>query len=435
MTGRHSIRTIASWASVAVLSPAVVWVALRTGGTGLLGAMVAAGTVSVIALARGSRRPVSRRRGVWQALTPMVVVVAVWDSATLIAEVAHDDAGDLGIDLSWVSGDATVAALRDQYGADMVSLIVENGAGFCGMGYVQRSVGPGFASSAFQVTARSCAVGNLSLAHEHGHNLGMEHDPANGPAPSSASYPWSFGHYVSGVYRTVMSYPSPCGCSRVAYFSNPNVIYSGSPTGLVDQRDNARTANSTVSIVAAFRPKAATTPPNSPSGLTANAAGTSQINLAWTDGSSDETGFEIERSTDGGVVFTLLTTTGANVTSYSNTGLPASSTFHYRVRAINGGGNSSYTNVAFATTATPAPPSAPQALVATAVSSSQINLTWTDTASNETGFKIERSTDGVNFSPLTTVGAGVTATAAGVRNDVVDDHGPTCASSTSRNDE
>ena len=93
MTNRPALRSITSWAAVAVLSPAVVWVALRTGGTGLLGAMVAAGTVSVIALARGSRRPVSRRRGVWQALAPMVVVVAVWDSATLITEVAHDDGG------------------------------------------------------------------------------------------------------------------------------------------------------------------------------------------------------------------------------------------------------------------------------------------------------------------------------------------------------
>lgn len=320
-------------------------------------------------------------------------------------EVAHNDAGDLGTDLSWVSADATVAALRNQYGADMVSLIVENGAGYCGMGYVQRSVGAGFASSAFQVTARTCAVGNLSFAHEHGHNLGMEHDPTNGPAPSSASYPWSFGHYVSGVYRTVMSYPSPCGCSRVAYFSNPSVIYSGNPTGLADQRDNARTANATVTIVAAFRPKAATTPPNPPSGLTANPAGSAQINLAWTDGSSDETGFQIERSTDGGVNFTLVATTGASATSYSNTGLPPSTTFHYRVRAVNGGGNSSYTNVAFATTATPAPPSAPQSLVATAFSSSQINLAWTDTASNETGFKIERSTDGVNFAQIATTGA------------------------------
>ena len=93
MTGRHSLRTIASWATLAVLSPAVVWVAMRTGGTGLLGAMVATGTVSVIALARVSRRLVSRRRVVWQALAPMVVVVAVWDSATLITEVAHDDGG------------------------------------------------------------------------------------------------------------------------------------------------------------------------------------------------------------------------------------------------------------------------------------------------------------------------------------------------------
>src|SRR5205823_1681061 len=47
-------------------------------------------------------------------------------------------------------------------------------------------------------------------------------------------------------------------------------------------------------------------------------------------------------------------------------------------------------------------------LTATGASSSQINLSWTDNASNEDGFQIERSLDGVSFSPLTNVGANIT---------------------------
>ncbi len=107
--------------------------------------------------------------------------------------------------------------------ADMVSLMVEAGSA-CGLGYVMRSrPAPAFAGSAFQVTALGCAVGNLSFAHEHGHNMGMEHDPANGTSPASASFPYAFGHFVNGSYRTVMSYAGECssGCTRVPHFSNP----------------------------------------------------------------------------------------------------------------------------------------------------------------------------------------------------------------------
>lgn len=161
----------------------------------------------------------------------------------------------LGTHLSSVRNDAQVAAQRTQYGADLVSMLVQDGLGSCGIGYVMRSVGAGFAPSGFQVTASSCAVGNLSYAHEHGHNMGMEHDPPNGTSPASASYPWSFGHVVNGSYRTVMAYSTACpsGCTRRQYFSNPNVAYLGIPSGIVDVADNHRTGNSTAPVVAAFR--------------------------------------------------------------------------------------------------------------------------------------------------------------------------------------
>ena len=57
----------------------------------------------------------------------------------------------------------------------------------------------------------------------------------------------------------------------------------------------------------------------------------------------------------------------------------------------------------------PTPPVAPSSLAATAVSSSQVNLTWSDNSANEDGFKLYRSTDGVNFSNIKIVGPNVTS--------------------------
>ena len=174
------------------------------------------------------------------------------------AETRFDDTGSASSDLTNVRTSTTVVALRNQQGADLVGLII-NRNNACGLGYVQRRPGSGFADFAYQVTARGCAVGNLSFAHEFGHNQGCEHDPANGTSPSNASFPYSFGHFHSGAYRTVMSYSNQCtgGCGRRAYFSNPAISFSSLATGVANQRDNHQTIERTASIVAAFRPSAA----------------------------------------------------------------------------------------------------------------------------------------------------------------------------------
>jgi len=56
-------------------------------------------------------------------------------------------------------------------------------------------------------------------------------------------------------------------------------------------------------------------------------------------------------------------------------------------------------------TVAPVAPAAPTNLAATTVSSSQINLSWTDNANNENGFKVEQSTDGTMFAQIATVGS------------------------------
>lgn len=295
------------------------------------------------------------------------------------------------------------------------------------------------------------------------------------------------------------------------------------------------------------------TVPSAPTGLTATTASSSQINLAWTDNASNESGFRIERKLGAGGAYAEIATVGPNVTSYSDTGLSASTSYYYRVRAYNAIGNSAYSNEANATTSAVIPPAngtglrgqyydntnftnlrvtrtdatvnftwnnapasgvgkdtfsvrwtgqvqsrfsqlyrfyttsddgvrlwvngvqlvnnwtnhtatedsgtitlvanqkydivmehydntgtavarlswsspsqvkqiipqsqlypavtapaAPSNLTANAVSTSQINLAWTDNANNETGFRIERSLNGSSFTEITTVGANVT---------------------------
>jgi Fibronectin type III domain len=74
-------------------------------------------------------------------------------------------------------------------------------------------------------------------------------------------------------------------------------------------------------------------------------ASSSQINLHWNDNSSNETQFLIERSPNG-TSFTQVVTVGANVLSYSATGLQSNTRYYFRVRATNSAGNSAYSNTA-----------------------------------------------------------------------------------------
>ena len=96
----------------------------------------------------------------------------------------------------------------------------------------------------------------------------------------------------------------------------------------------------------------AATLPAAPSTLTAVIpSGTNgRVNLAWRDNSTNETGFEVERSTSATSGFTRIATVAANSTAFADTAAPRKATLFYRVRAVNNVGASGYSNTASATT-------------------------------------------------------------------------------------
>jgi CARDB protein/fibronectin type III domain protein len=116
-------------------------------------------------------------------------------------------------------------------------------------------------------------------------------------------------------------------------------------------------------------------PPDAPLGLTATTASSKRVNLAWSDQSTSEDGFRIERCSgtagacNASGTFALVGQTAAGATTYADNGLVPSTTYSYRVRSFNAGGSSDPTNTAEATTL--APPS--------------ISVTATTATANEAG--------------------------------------------------
>ena len=123
--------------------------------------------------------------------------------------------------------------------------------------------------------------------------------------------------------------------------------------------------------------------PAAPTNLTATPVSQTQVRLAWTDNSSNETSFEISKFP--GDPGTFVTSTAANATSYDVT-MFCDTQLTFYVKARNAGGDSSSINVVGSPL--PCTPAAPTNLTATPVSQTQINLAWTDNSSNEANFII-----------------------------------------------
>jgi hypothetical protein len=143
-------------------------------------------------------------------------------------------------------------------------------------------------------------------------------------------------------------------------------------------------------------------PPVAPTELVAEAKSSSQIALTWKDNATNEEGFRVERKT-GNAAFTQIADLGKDITFFLDQGLTKNTTYTYRIYSYNPDGKSAvYSNTADATTSDDLPATATN-LKATTVAFNQVDLDWTDQATNETGYRIERKTGTSSFTFLATV--------------------------------
>jgi hypothetical protein len=139
--------------------------------------------------------------------------------------------------------------------------------------------------------------------------------------------------------------------------------------------------------------------------VTASPATSSTVNLVWTD-IAGESGYRVERSADGASGWTTAASLPENSTTATDTGLAATTTYYYRVIATTKGGDASVSDV-ISTTTLLDPPAAPT-MIAVPVSSTGIDLSWTDVGT-ESGYRIEVSLDGgATWDQAGTQGADVT---------------------------
>lgn len=145
--------------------------------------------------------------------------------------------------------------------------------------------------------------------------------------------------------------------------------------------------------------------PAAPTALQAALVFGPKVDLAWTDNADNETGFVIERSTNGGA-FAPLASLGMDATGFSDLSVAPGGTYAYQVYAVNGSVASGYSNAAIV--AVPVAPAAPTSLAASVSGSlatgPRIRLTFRDNATNESGFVIERGADGGAFLPIVALG-------------------------------
>ncbi|MGB6036157.1 MAG: T9SS type A sorting domain-containing protein [Cryomorphaceae bacterium] len=175
--------------------------------------------------------------------------------------VVYGETGDDIVDLDRFSDPFdgimdNIHDLRALYDADVCQLIVDQLDDFCGRA---DEIGASF-STAFAVTARGCAIGNHTFAHETGHLYGMRHDTyADG-----TNTPFAYGHGFVNLgassatrWRTVMGLNAECddagtSCSRLGRWSNPSLTVNGTFTGTFSTEDNARVAENEEATLSAF---------------------------------------------------------------------------------------------------------------------------------------------------------------------------------------
>ncbi|HEY5549710.1 MAG TPA: Ig-like domain-containing protein [Candidatus Saccharimonadales bacterium] len=272
----------------------------------------------------------------------------------------------------------------------------------------------------FEVQAKDEA-GNISETASRSINF----DPTPPPPPPADTTPPSVSltspaanETVSGTVNVTADATDNVGVTKVEFFVDGSLSNSDTTSPYGFSWDTTTLPNGSHSLIAKAYDAASnnvstgslsvnvingdTTPPSTPTALSATAATYNRVNLSWTT-STDNIGISGYYIVRNGVTIALSTGTA---TTYSDSTVAASTSYSYQVMATDAVGNTSgLSNAALVTTPQApdtSPPTAPSDLTATAVSSSQINLSWTTSTDNIgiTGYDIYRN--GAKIATVTT---------------------------------
>jgi hypothetical protein len=181
-----------------------------------------------------------------------------------------------------------VPAMRSQYGADFVSMLIDSGQ-YCGLSFLPI---PPTGDDAYSLVLWSCATGYYSFGHELGHNMGCYHDRPDAGVAGLTGTGYNFGYQYldeqsyGQQFRTILSYDCPGGCDRLQRFSNPSQLFQGLPLG-TPTTDNARWMRERVSIYANYMPEVITPSPSQSATASAIQSGNTVI-ASSSSGSSDD---------------------------------------------------------------------------------------------------------------------------------------------------
>lgn len=167
-------------------------------------------------------------------------------------EILYTESGSLSTDLNFLRNSTdgvidNIHSLRTTYGADLVAMVLGSPTNTCGLGNLNSNPANYSNNAAFTCTIYSCVLSNYSLAHELGHNMGLNHDWYVSTSISPCEHHHGYvnrtainngtSSTTSQRWRTIMAYNNECSdlgfnCTRVNRWANPDINYNSEPSGI-----------------------------------------------------------------------------------------------------------------------------------------------------------------------------------------------------------
>ena len=345
-------------------------------------------------------------------------------------KVNYTESGNFSTDLTRLSGTSdgymdNVHALRDQYGADIVSLVIGSPTNTCGIGYLNTNPSAYSAGNAFNVSLYSCVVGNFTIAHESGHNMGLRHDWYVDASTTPCSHHHGYVNEValaqgtsssaSSRWRTIMAYNDRCAvagfnCTRVNIWSNPNLTYNGDAAGQAigsaEPSDEAYAFYRMACLVAAFRSQGAGNGGDetcsAPTELSTLNITTTSSTASWSPVSGAYS-YEVDyKAASSGLWINIAS--GLTSTSWGLAAMSPGTSYDWRVRANCSSGASAYTQTQF-TTLSSTSCNAPSGLSTINITTSSATATWNPVSganSYDVDYKASSSGSWINIASGTT---------------------------------